>query len=135
MIAIAFLVLIAVVIGILISHRGHSGEPEHSMSAWFSVPVDWGIAASTTAPMRAWKKGIVCYLTEIERWNRRFNLVKAHGEDLVVRHLLDSLVALPLIRELDLIESIADIGSGAGFSGSPLPLPGSRIPCSGSYLA
>ena len=65
---------------------------------------------------------IVCYLTEIERWNRRFNLVKAHGEDLVVRHLLDSLVALPLIRELDLRESIADVGSGAGFPGIPLAL-------------
>ena len=65
---------------------------------------------------------IVCYLTEIERWNRRFNLVKASGEDLVVKHLLDSLVALPLIRELDLKERITDVGSGAGFPGIPLAL-------------
>jgi len=65
---------------------------------------------------------IVCYLTEIERWNHRINLVKAGGEDLVVKHLLDSLVALPLIRELDLKERSTDVGSGAGFPGIPLAL-------------
>ncbi len=64
----------------------------------------------------------VCYLEEIEKWNRQFNLVKASGEELVVKHLLDSLTALPLIRRLDRRESIADVGSGAGFPGIPLAL-------------
>ncbi len=59
------------------------------------------------------------YLTEVERWNKRFSLVNASGRDLLIRHLLDSLAALPVLKPLER-STIGDIGSGAGFPGIPL---------------
>ena len=75
------------------------------------------------------------YLDEIELWNsdpgrgkKGLSLVRGRGETLVVRHLLDSLAGLPVIRRYP-HEKIADIGSGAGFPGIPLAvfLPASEI--------
>lgn len=51
------------------------------------------------------------YLNEIELWNPRYGLVHASGDELVVKHLLDSLAALPVIEEL---------------LGRPLPAGGTR---------
>ena len=60
------------------------------------------------------------YLEEIQKWNPRFNLVKAGVHDLIVKHLLDSLSGLQLIESLPGAETLADVGSGAGFPGIPL---------------
>ncbi len=70
------------------------------------------------------------YIREIERWNRRFNLVKGVGSDLIVRHLLDSLSVYGLLNNeckgLCGVKSdnfsLIDIGSGAGFPGIPLSI-------------
>ncbi len=63
------------------------------------------------------------YLDELERWNSRFGLVKAEDRaELVVKHVLDSLAAWPVVREAVPGEggTVLDIGSGAGFPGIPL---------------
>ncbi len=60
------------------------------------------------------------YLREVERWNRRFNLVRADGKDLVVRHLLDSLSVYRFLADKRKNLDLLDIGSGAGFPGIPL---------------
>ncbi|HBK54906.1 MAG TPA: 16S rRNA (guanine(527)-N(7))-methyltransferase RsmG [Xanthomonadales bacterium] len=59
------------------------------------------------------------YLDLIERWNRAYNLtaVRDRGE-MIVRHLLDSLVVSPFVGS----GPLADIGSGAGLPGIPLAL-------------
>ncbi len=62
------------------------------------------------------------YLAELDRWNRNYSFVKAGGDDLIVRHLLDSLSGLRIIMSLPLNRSIIDIGSGAGFPGLPLAI-------------
>ncbi len=62
------------------------------------------------------------YADQIALWNRRTNLVRASGEDLVVRHLLDSLAAARLIGELAAAGPVADAGSGAGLPGIPLAI-------------
>lgn len=66
------------------------------------------------------------YLKEIELFNSTYRLVGAQGRDLVVKHLLDSLAALPLIRELLEIRGpdarLCDVGSGAGLPGIPLAI-------------
>jgi 16S rRNA (guanine527-N7)-methyltransferase len=69
------------------------------------------------------------YAEEVERWNRSFNLVKAEGPLLIVRHLLDSLATLLEINKINKRDTVADIGSGAGLPGIPLSIfmPGSRF--------
>ncbi|MDR2374891.1 MAG: 16S rRNA (guanine(527)-N(7))-methyltransferase RsmG [Treponema sp.] len=67
------------------------------------------------------------YIGELERFNPVYGLVKVKNrEDLVTRHILDSLAPLGIIRELlgtgDLSAHIADVGSGAGLPGIPLAI-------------
>ncbi len=65
---------------------------------------------------------LLLHIGELERWNARWNLVRASGTELVVKHTLDSLAGLPVILELDPRASIVDIGSGAGFPGIPIAI-------------
>jgi 16S rRNA (guanine527-N7)-methyltransferase len=64
------------------------------------------------------------YLEEIGKWNPRFGFVKAQGEELIVKHVFDSLSAWLIVRDLAEGASgagtVLDIGSGAGFPGIPL---------------
>ncbi len=62
------------------------------------------------------------FLRELEKWNPRFGLVKASGEDLVVKHVLDSLSAWRIVAEEARGGTVLDVGSGAGFPGIPLAI-------------
>jgi 16S rRNA (guanine527-N7)-methyltransferase len=87
------------------------------------------------------------FLSELTLWNRRYSLIRATEEELVVRHVLDSLAPIGAIRrELeaageallpptsapgsetdpspDQSPSILDLGTGAGFPGVPLCVAG-----------
>jgi len=58
-------------------------------------------------------------LDELERWNRKVNLTAIRNrEEMITSHLLDSLVAGPLLEG----ESILDVGTGPGFPGLPLAI-------------
>jgi len=70
---------------------------------------------------------LTVYMEEIERFNSAYGLVKvANREELVVKHILDSLAPLTHVARGS---SVADAGSGAGLPGIPLAicLPGSRF--------
>lgn len=59
------------------------------------------------------------YLVELEKWNRKMNLVaRAADLDILETHFLDSLTLLP---ELSL-GPLLDVGSGAGFPGLVLKI-------------
>jgi len=80
--------------------------------------------------------GLCRFLDEIERQNPALGLVKATDDELVIKHALDSLAPLPVVRaaldgarfareiagDPSKTPSIADLGTGAGLPGVPLAL-------------
>ena len=67
------------------------------------------------------KDQLFIYYYELERWNRKINLVSRQQHDWIRIHFLDSLAPLGL----DLLEGgnrVVDLGAGAGFPGVPLKL-------------
>ena len=62
---------------------------------------------------------LVHYIQLIARWNKTFNLTAIRDvEDMVSRHLLDSLAVQPYIEG----KTILDVGSGAGLPGIPFAI-------------
>jgi 16S rRNA (guanine527-N7)-methyltransferase len=60
------------------------------------------------------------YLALLQEWNRRINLTAIdHERGIVELHFLDSLAVAPLVRGL---ETLVDVGSGAGFPGAVLAI-------------
>jgi 16S rRNA (guanine527-N7)-methyltransferase len=58
-------------------------------------------------------------INELAKWNRKVNLTAIHDRnEMITAHLLDSLVAVPLLNG----ESILDVGTGPGFPGLPLAI-------------
>jgi 16S rRNA (guanine527-N7)-methyltransferase len=62
------------------------------------------------------------YEKELLSWNARFNLTAIQEpSQIMFKHFLDSLSCLLVMRESTL-ESVVDVGSGAGFPGLPLKI-------------
>ena len=76
------------------------------------------------------KKKMEAYIKEIILFNSAYNLTNTSNRDeLVVRHIFDSLVAWPKIAELAGGPVVlADIGSGGGLPGIPLAAAFSLLP-------
>lgn len=61
------------------------------------------------------------YLAELKKWNRAYNLTGLKTDaDIIIKHFLDSLLFLKVLPAD--VQSIADIGSGAGFPGLPIKI-------------
>ena len=62
---------------------------------------------------------LVAYVRLLEKWNRTYNLTAVRDlEQMISRHLLDSLAILPYLKG----RRVLDIGTGAGLPGIPLAL-------------
>lgn len=63
------------------------------------------------------------YVSEIELFNKAYKLVGAEGEEIITKHIMDSLVAVKEIeKHIDENSLICDVGSGAGLPGIPLAI-------------
>lgn len=59
------------------------------------------------------------YILFLDKWNRVYNLTAVRKpEEMVTKHVLDSLTLLPVITG----DHLADVGSGAGLPGIPLAI-------------
>lgn len=75
-----------------------------------------GVALSVEAGER-----LLAYQALMVKWNRTYNLTAIRDpEEMLVHHLLDSLVVAPLLPHG--LQTLADVGSGGGLPGIPLAI-------------
>lgn len=61
------------------------------------------------------------FYDEFQKWNAKMNLSSLDpGPDFVIKHFIDSLLAMPLIPQS--AQSLIDLGTGGGFPGIPLKI-------------
>jgi 16S rRNA (guanine527-N7)-methyltransferase len=67
------------------------------------------------------KKQLDTYWSELALWNGKYGLVNASGDQLAVKHFLDSFAAVPVLKNMQ-FDTACDVGSGGGFPGLVLAI-------------
>jgi 16S rRNA (guanine527-N7)-methyltransferase len=93
-------------------------------SAAIEARLAQGLARLGLAATAAQSSQLLQFIALLQKWNSAYNLTALEDpDDMVVRHILDSLSCRPLLHG----ESVLDVGTGAGLPGFPLAvLDGAR---------
>lgn len=78
--------------------------------------LDKGLAQLGIELSQQQQKQLETYWSELSLWNGKYGLVNASGDELVIKHYLDSLSAVPVLKEIP-FNTACDVGSGGGFPG------------------
>ncbi len=93
--------------------KGRAGAPDID-AEWLRRRLDAGLASAAVELDERARDRLVAYLRLLGRWNRAYNLTAVRDpQDMIHRHLLDSLAVMPYLRG----ERCLDVGSGAGLPG------------------
>lgn len=95
------------------------------MNAGYEHLIDRGLEAMGLHFTAEQRGQLDRYIAELELFNPTYKLVGAEGEELIVRHIFDSLSAVQAIDSLiedHAAPTLADLGSGAGLPGIPLSI-------------
>lgn len=66
---------------------------------------------------------LIRYISEFDKWNRAYNLSAVRElQQMIPRHLLDSLSVVPWLQQHPDLMSIIDVGTGGGLPGIPLSI-------------
>lgn len=81
--------------------------------------ISQGLKALGISASRQQEQQLLDYLLLLIKWNQAYNLTAVRDpEQMITRHLLDSLALLPYVQGKELM----DVGSGAGLPGIPLAI-------------
>ncbi len=93
--------------------RARAGAPDIDAER-LRQRLDAGLAGVAVDLDRQARDRLIAYLRLLERWNRAYNLTAVRDpSDMIARHVLDSLSAMPCLRG----QRCLDVGSGAGLPG------------------
>lgn len=63
------------------------------------------------------------YISEFDKWNKAYNLSAVRElQQMIPRHLLDSLSVVPWLQQHSDLVSVIDVGTGGGLPGIPLSI-------------
>jgi len=92
--------------------------PDADPARW-GRQLDQGLQALELDLDTSSRQRLLAYLALLHKWNRAYNLTAVRDPDeMVSRHLLDSLSILPWVRG----PRVLDVGTGAGLPGIPLAI-------------
>ena len=97
---------------------------EHPLPASVAATLEQGLASMGLDAALA--PPLLRYLALLHRWNGTYNLTAIRDpQEMVTRHLLDSLAMQPFVAD----GSLADLGTGPGLPGIPLAIacPGLQV--------
>ena len=83
--------------------------------------LDKGLSQLGIVLSDAQRKQLETYWSELALWNGKYGLVNASGDELVIKHFLDSFAAVPALKSIP-FKTACDVGSGGGFPGLVLAI-------------